>query len=113
MVWCMPAIDHYRARDRRDELDIGNAELARRVGRAQKYVENVLYGTDTPSMRLTYRLARALDLPVDELTGGKRTPQGDPSEPPRQPDGGPKGPTRRQDKEGSKKGPKRVSGEAA
>lgn len=104
----MPAIDHDRARDRRDELDLDNAELSRLVERSQKYVENVLYGTDTPSMRLVYRLERALELPKGALTDGKRTPHGDPSEPPRQPDGGPKRPTRRQDKEGSKKGPRRA-----
>ncbi len=104
----MPAIDHYRARDRRDELDLDNAALAEMVGRSKKYVENVLYGIDEPSMRLAYRLERALDLPKGSLTAGKRTPQGDPSEPPIQPKSEPTHPPNRQDKEGGKKAPKRI-----
>lgn len=108
----MPAIDHNRARDRRDELDLGNAELAELVNGSQKYIENVLYGIDKPSMRLVYRLERALELPKGSLTADKRGPQCDPSEPPRPPKNEPSRSTRRQNKEQSKKAPKRVSGKA-
>jgi transcriptional regulator with XRE-family HTH domain len=86
----MPPVNASRLRDRRDELDLSNADLADRLDIAQGYAENILYGTDAPSMRVVYRLSRALALPVDEILAGDRTPQGDPSEPPQQPKPKPK-----------------------
>ncbi|MCI2421473.1 helix-turn-helix transcriptional regulator [Saccharopolyspora sp. K220] len=108
----MPPVNATRLRDRRDELDLTNTELARRVGTSQGYVENILCGADAPSKRVIYRLSRVLDLPVDEIEAGRRTPQGDPSEPPVQPPNAPTHPPRRQDHEPGKTSPQRVTSSA-
>lgn len=105
----MPPVNHERLRDRRDELDLSNADIAGSVERAPKYIENILCGSDEPSMRTIHRLSRVLDLPVDEITAGKRTPKGDPSEPPIQPKNEPTHPPKRQEKEQDRKAPPRVT----
>lgn len=105
----MPPVNAARLRDRRDELDLTNGELAELVKVSQGYSENIMCGADQPSMRVIYRLSRALDLPVDQIVNGDRTPKGDPSEPPVQPAKGPKAPPRRD----APKGPKRAQSRRA
>jgi transcriptional regulator with XRE-family HTH domain len=103
----MPAVNFTLLRDKRDELDLSNPDLAAKVKCSTRYLENVLYGIDPPSMRLIHRFARELDLDVDQIVAAK--PTGDPSDPPKQPSR-PAGPARRQDIETTKKGPKRPDG---
>lgn len=109
------AVDSDRISDRRDELGLTNAAVARLVNQSPRYVENIMHGSDQPSRRVIYALARALNLhptEVDpEIHAGKRTPQGDPSEPPIQPKNEPKSPPPRRGKKDSP-GPHRVSDEA-
>lgn len=100
----MPKVDTERLRDRRDELDLSNAELARRLEMSEGYLRNILCGTNVPGRRVIYRLSRVLNLPVSEIEAGRRTPHGDPSEPPNQPPNSPKGPPRRQDHDDKKGG---------
>ncbi|HEX5405303.1 MAG TPA: helix-turn-helix transcriptional regulator, partial [Pseudonocardiaceae bacterium] len=95
----MPPIDHRLVRDKRDELDLSNGDLAEILGTKSTYVVNIMCGSRSPSRRLIHRLSRALDLPVDKIVvsqDGERTPQGDPSGPPVQPKNEPVGPPRRQ-----------------
>lgn len=119
----MTEVDTDRLKDRRAELDISLGDLAERVGVSYNYLSDVLNGrlgrkgkganaerVYGPSMRVVYKLSRALELPVDEIVkGGKRTPRGDPSEPPVQPKNEPARPPKRQDKEGERKAPPRDS----
>jgi transcriptional regulator with XRE-family HTH domain len=107
----MPDIDHVLVRDRRDELDLSNADVADRIGTTYNYVVNIMCGSGSPSLRMIYRISRALGIPVEQIVAsqdGERTPQGDPSEPPIQPKNEPTGPSRRKDTEHKKTGPKRL-----
>ncbi|WP_158303226.1 helix-turn-helix domain-containing protein [Prauserella endophytica] len=110
------AVDTNRLRNRRDELDLTNAEVAQQADISPGYAENIMCGADKPSRRLIFRLARVLKMPADEIdpeiNAGKRTSQGDPSEPPNQPKNEPTRPPRRQDHENETKGPRRVQAEA-
>lgn len=98
----MPPVNTERLRDRRDELDLSNADLAGRMEMSESYLRNILCGADEPSKRLIYRFSRVLDLPVEDIEAIK--PQGDPSEPPDQPKV-PKPPPKRKESAGG--GPKR------
>lgn len=102
----MPAVDHVKLRERRDELDLSNADLAQRLGIATNYLVNILCGTNDPGPRLIHRLSRELDIPREEFDLGKRSPKGDPSEPPKQPPNEPTGPKGRPAKEPT--GPPRI-----
>jgi transcriptional regulator with XRE-family HTH domain len=110
-------VDAHRLRFRRDELGLRNGEVAERadITISPRYVENIMQGRDQPSRRVILALARVLKMPAveidPEINAGKRTPHGDPSEPPIQP-AGPKAPPRRQDHE-PQKGPKRARDGAA
>jgi transcriptional regulator with XRE-family HTH domain len=85
------AVDFRLLRERRDELDLSNAELAEQVELSVGYVGNILYGTDQPHRRVLHRLARVLGLTV--VDGDvRRPPEGDPSEPPEQPPNEPTAP---------------------
>lgn len=108
----MPPVDVNRLKDRRAELDLSNQSIADRMKTSEAYVRNLMCGADDPSLRMIYKLSRALNLPVDEITAGRRTPQGVPSGPPIQPKNEPKGPPKRQDKEPTK-APKRARDQVA
>lgn len=108
----MPPVDRVRLKDRRADLDLSLIELAKRLSISSGHLNNILGGSTTPSDRLIRRFSRVLDMTVDEIVLGKRTPQGDPSEPPRQPSREPAHPPRRQDKEPTK-APRRATGTAA
>ncbi|MGW4484283.1 helix-turn-helix domain-containing protein [Amycolatopsis sp. NPDC004368] len=101
-------LDLDRLKERQDELDFSRSALAERMRISRGHLNNILNGTAKPSRRVIYRFSRELDLPIQEFWCGKRTPQGDPSEPPRQPTREPVGPARRQDKE-TQTGPKRAA----
>lgn len=103
----MPAVNSPRLRDRRDELDMSNADVAKLVNLSPRYLENIMSGTDEPSGRVIHRLARVLKIPVEEIRADSPTPKGDPSEPPVQPTR-PAGPRPRPDRETRKTGPKRA-----
>lgn len=77
----MPPINIPRVRDRRDELDLSNRDLAERVDISEGHLRNILAGSDCPSRRVMYRFSRALGLPLAEIAAGNRTAHGDPSEP--------------------------------
>lgn len=79
----MPHVDAARLKDRRDELDLSMAELAKQVGVAYNYLSDVLNGRAGtgadgrrygPSKRLIYRLSRVLDLPVEEIVVADEPP---------------------------------------
>lgn len=101
----MPPVDHDKLRERRDELDLSNPDLAEQLGISTNYLVNIMCGSNDPGPRLIHRLSRVLELPREEFDLGKRTPKGDPSEPPQQPPNEPKGPPSRPPKEPT--GPKR------
>jgi transcriptional regulator with XRE-family HTH domain len=104
----MPAVNFTLLRDRRDELEISNDELAVAIGRSKKYIENVLCGSDAPSMRVVHGFARVLKMNFQIILA---KPTGDPSDPPKQPDR-PTGPAKRQTTERTK-GPRRAAEDAA
>ena len=52
---------------RRSELGLTQAELAERVGVTRKTVNTVENGVFTPSAMLAIKLARALELSVEQL----------------------------------------------
>lgn len=56
-----------RLKKRRSELGLTQAELAERVGVTRKTVNTVENGVFTPSALLALKLARALDLTVEQL----------------------------------------------
>jgi putative transcriptional regulator len=56
-----------RLKDRRGELGLTQAGLAERVGVTRKTVNTVENGVFTPSATLAIKLAKALDLSVEEL----------------------------------------------
>ena len=56
-----------RLKERRAELNLTQAELAERVGVTRKTVNTVENGIFTPSALLALKLARALDLSVEQL----------------------------------------------
>jgi transcriptional regulator with XRE-family HTH domain len=99
----MPAVNHKLLRERRDELDLSNGDLAGLAKIDYTYLRNIVSGVNKPSMRVIHRLSRALDLPVERIVAAK--PTGDPSDPPTQPTG-PKSPPKRQDSE-KRSAPKR------
>ncbi len=56
-----------RLKDRRTELGFTQAELAERVGVSRKTVNTVENGVFVPSTILALKLARALNVSVEEL----------------------------------------------
>lgn len=56
-----------RLKDRRTELGLTQAELAERVGVTRKTVNTVENGVFVPSTLLALKLAKALDLTVEQL----------------------------------------------
>lgn len=103
----MPPVNTEVLKERRDQLDLSNAELAELVKISPDYLRNVICGADDPGRRLIHRFSRVLGIPVGTIeAAGERTPQGDPSEPPVQPPNAPKAPPSRQVKE--KKAPRRA-----
>lgn len=104
----MPAVNITLLRDKRDELDLSNPDLAAKCKISTGYLENVLYGRDSPSMRLIHRFARALQLNADDIVATDAKPTGDPTDPPKQPSGGPKAPPKRGSTERTT-GPKRAA----
>lgn len=99
-----------RIRERRDERDLSNKELAGALGISELYLRNVLSGSDKPGSRLVHRIGRVLGLTYEEVTAAT-TNDGVPDGPPKQPTG-PKGPVKRQDTEQERKGPKRAADQA-
>lgn len=104
----MPAVNHKLLRDKRDELDLSNGQLAELIGISYKYLSNVLNGANRPSMRVVHRFSRVLKVPVEDIAA---KPNGDPSEPPKQPSR-PAGPAKRQTTERTKS-PRRAAESAA
>ena len=56
-----------RLKERRGELGLTQAELAERVGVTRKTVNTIENQVFVPSAILALKLARALDMPVEEL----------------------------------------------
>ncbi|MFL6730617.1 MAG: helix-turn-helix transcriptional regulator [Sphingomicrobium sp.] len=56
-----------RIKERRTELDLTQAELAEQVGVTRKTVNTVENGVFTPSATLAIKLARALNVQVEQL----------------------------------------------
>jgi len=56
-----------RLKDRRTELGLTQAELAERVGVTRKTVNTVENNVFTPSATLAIKLARALEMTVEQL----------------------------------------------
>lgn len=56
-----------RLKERRAELGLTQAELAERVGVTRKTVNTVENGVFTPSATLAIKLAKALDVSVEQL----------------------------------------------
>ena len=56
-----------RLKERRAELGLTQAELAEKVGVTRKTVNTVENGVFVPSTILALKLARALDMAVEEL----------------------------------------------
>lgn len=77
----MPAVNHKLLRDRRDELDLSNGDLAGLVKIDYTYLRNIVSGVDQPSMRLIHRFSRALNLGVDQIVLTEAKSTGDPADP--------------------------------
>jgi putative transcriptional regulator len=56
-----------KLKDRRTELGLTQAELAEKVGVTRKTVNTVENGVFTPSATLAIKLAKALDVSVEQL----------------------------------------------
>ena len=56
-----------RIKEKRGELGLTQAELAERCGVTRKTVNTIENGVFTPSALLAIKLARALNVPVEEL----------------------------------------------
>lgn len=56
-----------RVKIRRTELDIGQEELARLVGVTRQAIHSIEKGKYQPSVILAYKLAKALDIDINEL----------------------------------------------
>lgn len=56
-----------RLKERRAELGLTQAELAAEVGVTRKTVNTVENGVFTPSATLAIKLARSLNVPVEQL----------------------------------------------
>jgi putative transcriptional regulator len=56
-----------RLKEKRGELGLTQAELAERCGVTRKTVNTVENGVFVPSALLALKLARALELPVEDL----------------------------------------------
>ena len=56
-----------RIKEKRGELNLTQADLASRVGVTRKTVNTVENGVFTPSALLALKLARALNVPIEEL----------------------------------------------
>ena len=56
-----------RIKDKRGQLGLTQAELAERCGVTRKTVNTVENGVFTPSALLAIKLARALNVPVEDL----------------------------------------------
>lgn len=56
-----------RIKDKRGELGLTQAELAERCSVTRKTVNTIENGVFTPSALLAIKLARALNVPVEEL----------------------------------------------
>lgn len=56
---------------RREEYDLTQSELAKRIGVTPSYVNYVESGTRIPSVPVLIKLADALNVSIDELVGRK------------------------------------------
>lgn len=56
-----------RVKIRRTELDIGQEELARLVGVTRQAIHSIEKGKYQPSVILAYKLAKVLDIDINEL----------------------------------------------
>ena len=63
----MPERLDNKLKERRAELGLTQAELAERVGVTRKTVNTIENQVFVPSAILALKLARALDMPVEEL----------------------------------------------
>ena len=63
----MPELLSNRLKEKRGELRLTQAELAEAVGVTRKTVNTVENGIYVPSAMLALKLARALNVPVEEL----------------------------------------------
>lgn len=52
---------------RRDELDISDAELARRIGVTRSQIHDWVHGEHEPTLSSLRRIAKALDMDLSEL----------------------------------------------
>lgn len=97
--------------DLRDDRGWTNRQVAERldIPRSEGSVINWMCGSDQPGRAAIRALARLFNVTEQEIRSGRRTPQGDPSEPPVQPTKGPPAPPKR----GGPKGPKRAQSRSA
>lgn len=58
-------------KNRREEYDLTQAELAKRIGVTPSYVNYVESGTRIPSVPVLIKLADALNISTDEILGRK------------------------------------------
>lgn len=108
----MPAVNFELLRDKRDELDLSNEDLAAKLNLSYGYVANILGGRDKPSRRVIRRFERVLGLAEGTAESqGQRQPKGDPSEPPVQPKNEPTAPPKREESAGT--GPARIDDRVA
>ncbi|WP_409186435.1 helix-turn-helix transcriptional regulator [Amycolatopsis sp. VS8301801F10] len=54
-------------RQARIEKGMERAELAAKVGRSVKHISNIENGANTAKPELLYRIARVLELPIDQV----------------------------------------------
>jgi DNA-binding XRE family transcriptional regulator len=102
----MPAVDGYRWKDRRAQLDITTDAAAPELGISKRTLQNIETTRDYPvSLEVIYRASRLYRVSADWLRG-KDDPapvQPKPDPPRREPSGDPKGPDPRKDRRGPKR----------
>ncbi|MGH3888368.1 MAG: helix-turn-helix transcriptional regulator [Pseudonocardiaceae bacterium] len=106
----MPAVDRYRWKDRRAELDIDTEAAAEELGISKRTLQNIETTAGYPvKLRVIYRAARLYRCSATWLRGGDDAPPQEEPKPKRPPSGDPKGPDPRRNGKKDQKGPKRAA----
>jgi DNA-binding XRE family transcriptional regulator len=105
----MPAVDGYRWKDRRAQLDITTETAADELGIHKRTLQNIETTAGYPvKLEVIYRASRLYNVSAAWLRGDDDAPPQPPPEPPkREPSGDPRGPEPRRNGKDDRRGPRR------
>lgn len=107
----MPAVDGYRWKDRRAQLDIATDAAADKLGIKKRTLQNIETTTGYPvRLEVIYRASRLYRCSAAWLRGEGDAPPAPKDEPKRPPSGDPKAPNPRKNGKDDKRGPRRDAG---